>query len=163
MAKLPLAKGGFTLVDDEDLPQLADRRWYRTKAGYAAEAVSRGGRYLHAVLMATPKGMHTDHINGDRLDNRRANLRVVSPQRNQVNRVRGANRNSKSGIRGVYRVLGNSPARQWCAYIYVDHKKYPLGTFATIEEATLARKQAERRYYGELCPGGTDMTTGARG
>lgn len=86
-----------------------------------------------------PRG-NIDHINGDRLDNRIANLRIASLQENARNRR--MNRNNKSGVTGVSLVQG-----KWHAAIKdkPNHQKH-LGVFETLAEAAQARKDAEEKY-----------------
>ena len=80
------------MVDDEDYDDLNKFKWYpwKNNQGRHIHYVYRcGGRKnsitMHQQLMNTPVGMHTDHINGNGLDNRRMNLRVVSPKENSRN------------------------------------------------------------------------------
>lgn len=146
-------KGGTVLIDDDaELPKAAI---YIGTNGYAYYTTWKNGRSegstLHSFLMGgARKGYHIDHVNRNQLDNRRANLRFVTPQRNQVNR-KSLNRNNTSGVRGVVR---NRPNRKkpWRAQIFVDRKNIGLGEFYTIEEAAAARRDAEILYYGEECP-----------
>ena len=107
---------------------------------------------LHAFLVSAPKGMHVDHINGDKLDNRRSvNLRVATHQENQVNRHK-LNKNNTSGIRGVSFCPRLSPRNPWRVQITVNRKNLHIGLFATVEDAIEARKNAERKHYEEPCP-----------
>lgn len=85
-----------------------------------------------------------DHINGDPLDNRRSNLRLVTHQQNIRNRG-GPQANSSTGLLGVSRKRS-----KWRAYINVDGKQINLGVFDTPEAASEARKEAEITYFGEL-------------
>lgn len=98
--------------------------------------------------MNAPPRTHVDHINGDKLDNRRANLRVVTCQTNQANR-RYPNKNNTSGARGVGYIAA---LNKWRAQIMSNRKTIHIGLFPTKEEAIKARKQAELAYYGETCP-----------
>lgn len=84
---------------------------------------------LHRWLLGLTRGdgMIGDHINGDRLDNRRANLRVVTPGGSSQNR-RGY---ARSGYRNVYR----SRSGRWEAKCKIDRTPVYLGTFDTPEEA----------------------------
>lgn len=82
--------------------------------------------------------------------NRRENLRVVTPGRNQVNR-KHLNKNNRSGIRGVQQT-GQSALKPWRAQLTVNRKNLHLGLFATEEEAVAARRSAELDHYGDLCP-----------
>lgn len=82
-----------------------------------------------------------DHINGDRSDNRMANLRSVSRSENLRNAaISSAN---TSGVRGVdwFKPIG-----KWRARIRADGKEVTVGYFDAKEDAVAARKEAERRY-----------------
>lgn len=151
---LDLSHGFQTVVDEDDWPTIQHLTLYRGTNGYVYFSRWENGRSnprtLHGFLMAAPKGTHVDHVNGDKLDNRRSNLRVVTPQINQVNRRR-LNRNNKSGVRGVQRVAV-SAVKPWRAQITVNRRNLHLGLFATEQEAVAARRAAEREHFGEECP-----------
>lgn len=139
-----------TVIDEADWPLVSGFALYVGNHGYASFSRWYDGashpQTLHGFLMKPPKGTHVDHINGDKLDNRRANLRVVSPSQNQANRHR-LNKNNTSGVRGVTR-----RGSRWIAQIMVDRRALYLGTFATPEEAVLVRREAELQYFGAPCP-----------
>lgn len=147
---LDLPHGYQAVIDEADWPAVSKLTLYRGTNGYVYFSVWKDGkshpRTLHGLLTRPPRGSHTDHINGDKLDNRRGNLRVVTPSRNQVNRKR-LNRNNTSGVRGVARAFG-----KWRAQITVNRKNHHLGLFASKEEAIAARREAELEHYGEFCP-----------
>jgi hypothetical protein len=82
---------------------------------------------------------HLDHINGDRADNRIANLRECSPAENAQNRL--ADRDNKSGYQGVYRPRGQNT---WRAQIKKDGVRHYLGDYPTPQEASAAYKAAKR-------------------
>ena len=151
---LDLPDGSVTQIDEADWSQVCGLTLYRGVNGYAYFSTWENGRSnpqtLHRFLMAAPAGTHVDHINGDKLDNRRENLRVVTPQRNQVNRKR-LNKNNTSGVRGVARTNA-SASKPWRAQITVNRKNMHLGLFATEAEAIEARRAAELEQFGELCP-----------
>jgi hypothetical protein len=84
-----------------------------------------------------------DHINGDKLDNRIANLREVSNQENTQN-YRKAKRNSKTGYLGVcHEPRGNS----YVAYLRIDGRTRNLGTYQTPKEAHAAYLSAKRQHH----------------
>lgn len=155
MRLLDLPHGFQTVIDDDDWPLISTLTVYRGVNGYAYYSKWENGksvpRTLHGLLMKPTKGMHVDHINGNKLDNRRINLRVVTPQQNQLNR-QGPNRNNTSGVRGVNYCPQLSASRPWRAQITVNGKNSHLGLFATRDEAIAARRAAELEKYGELCP-----------
>ncbi len=152
---LDLPHGHQAVIDEADWPAVRALTLYRGTNGYVYYSIwgySMHGqgksqpRTLHSFLKYAPPGFHIDHINGDKLDNRRANLRVVSPSRNQVNRKR-LNKNNRSGVRGVDQAFG-----KWRAQITVDRTNHYLGLFENKDDAIAARRQAELQYFGELCP-----------
>ena len=85
-----------------------------------------------------------DHINGNRADNRIENLQLLNYSANLLKgKISTVN---TSGVKGVYFSLRNSQRisyKPWCASIAISGKRTFLGCFATLEEATLARKKAE--------------------
>jgi hypothetical protein len=85
------------------------------------------------LINNTPEKMSTDHINGDKLDNRRANLRTVSQIVNMHNR--SAQKNSKSGVKGV---CFDASRKKWKASLMVGGVQYDLGRFANLSEAKAA-------------------------
>jgi hypothetical protein len=136
-------------LEDHDKLMAIPYNLYRGGAGYAYFKVPRNlPTAVHRFLVNPPGDLYIDHINGDRLDNRRCNLRVVTNQTNQANRHR-LNANNASGIRGVAWLKSRNV---WTAQITVDHKKVHLGCFRDISDAAEARRRAEPLYYGESCP-----------
>ena len=98
MKQIPLTQGKFALIDDEDFEALNKWSWKLSTNGYAIRCPSNGktekGRYkyttvrMHRVIMKPPHGFVIDHINANRLDNRRSNLRIVTQQENVIYSVR---------------------------------------------------------------------------
>jgi hypothetical protein len=85
--------------------------------------------------------LQIDHINGDSLDNRRENLRLVTNQDNHKNLAMRSN--NKSGVMGVGL---NKATGKWEVCIHVNGKKKFLGLFTDLKEAARVRKQAEVKY-----------------
>lgn len=90
-----------------------------------------------------PGAMQIDHINGDRSDNRAANLRIATGSENMWNR--GVSRNNTSGFKGVKPYRGRYRAR-----IYVKSKEIHLGDFDSATEAHAAYLKAAEKYHGEF-------------
>lgn len=113
VARMQFANGLVGLIDASDVPQVSSHRWHTVHVGGGRYYIRGDKRYLHRFLTDAPRGMDVDHINGDRLDNRRTNLRIVSHRHNMENR-KGANSNSTTGVRGVYvhRVTGRKGERR---------------------------------------------------
>lgn len=97
---------------------------------------------LHRWLVDCDTDVQVDHYNNDTLNNRRGNLRVATRSENHQNRA-GAQRNSKSGIRGV---CWCKRKKKWQALIKVGEKRKHLGYFSTIEDAEIVVKEARRIY-----------------
>lgn len=95
--KLQLTKGLFALVDDDDYERVNRIKWYpckgrRTKRGISYyvrrpwNSENRGKESLSRFIMNPPLNMSVDHINGEGLDNRKENLRIVTHRENSRNR-----------------------------------------------------------------------------
>ena len=99
-AELILADGSVALVDAEDYPWLSQYVWRKNNNGKGKIYIRRseGGKTirLHREIMRASKGQIVDHINGNTLDNRRANLRITDARGNARNRSKGAYRNGRS-------------------------------------------------------------------
>lgn len=113
------------------------RSWHVDSQGYIAGS---GGYRIHRLLLAPPDGMLVDHINRDKLDNRRENLRVVLPAVNVRNcKLHATNR---SGVHGVWWT-----GKSWFAYIGAANTRHRLGHFKTFDAAVAARREAEARLW----------------
>lgn len=133
----------ITQIDEENLPSLLDARISYGSSGYAVVTKDGVRTLLHRLIMK-PKDEIVDHINGDRLDNRKENLRLVTNQQNQFNQHNdGRGSNPRKGV--SYR----KDRKKWRAYINIDEKQINLGMFLTEEEAIKAREEAEIKYFGE--------------
>jgi hypothetical protein len=146
MRKIKLTRGKFAIVDDEDFEYLNQYKWYCSFYGYAVR--DEGGRKnkkaipMHRFLNGTPSGLVTDHINRNKLDNRKVNLRSVTGSQNCTNR--GLNKNNVSGHKGV---IWRKDIRRWSARIKTNYKEIYLGCFINIKDAIKARKKAELIYH----------------
>jgi hypothetical protein len=151
-ARLPLTQGKCSLVEAEDLAHLQRWKWQflaNDRTGYAVrEFRADDGRrvtiYLHRLVMRAQPGEIVDHINGDGLDNRRANLRLATPSQNGANRP-GVARDIP--YRGVYR---DRRRRAFFAAISIEGRCYRLGTFPTMEAAARAYDAAAWRAFGRF-------------
>ena len=137
------------LIDPADRLRLSGHRWYIDR-GYAKRQMTfeerafygkRGFVYLHRAIMDAPNGMAVDHISGDRLDNRRANLRVVTSGENNQNRTRQRSDN-KSGHRGV---SWSNKEQKWIAQARVGDNYLRKG-FETPEEAAAYASAWRQRF-----------------
>lgn len=116
----------------------------RHNRGYLMGFINNRAFLTHRIIWMLVHGEQpddVDHINGDRVDNRLANLRNVSRSVNLRNSK--MRRDNTSGINGVSR-----EGSRWAAYITVNRKRKFLGYFYTVEDAAAARKAAEVRVGG---------------
>jgi hypothetical protein len=137
--EIPLTKGMVALVDDEDYYDLSKYRWYANKTGwntyYAFRNTPRqsGKQHLirmHRVILNPPSDMEVDHINGNGLDNRKENLRIVTRRQNSQNR----HQVKTSKYTGV---CWDNDRQKWRAYIRIMGRNKHLGLF--VDETLAAR------------------------
>jgi len=140
MAVLTLADGSQTLVDDDVLRDMISEPLSSHTAGYVKHG-SNG--YLHRTIMKAPHGLHVDHINGNKRDNRRENLRLYTPTQNQWNN--GRRSHNTSGYKGVYFCKFTN---RWRAEIRFHNKCIKIGRFDTAELAARAYDTAALQYHG---------------
>lgn len=151
MALLRLAQGQECIIDDDVWEWASETNWYAhtfTKP-YPARKEKRQTIFLHRLILPCPAGKQIDHINGDHLDNRRENLRIVSQSENLIKQRRL--KLPASGFPCVYFTPGRR-AKPWRAAARRNLKKLHLGTFYTPEEAFEAYRQycIEHDHYDPL-------------
>lgn len=148
MAELVLTSGEIALIDDEDLPLVAGRRWFcfRSRGNYRYVVSGKShALVLHRVITNAAPGMVVDHINGNVLDNRRSNLRVCTTAQNLANKKRKVT--SKSPYKGIcLDKRGN-----WRVAIGASYRRYRIsGTFKCPIEAAAAYDLLAVLTYGEF-------------
>ena len=133
---------GYSLVDDNDFEKLSKYNWSYSN-GYAERVVTKKRIKMHRVIMNTPDEMETDHINGDKLDNRKENLRICTHAENQMNV--GKQKNNTSGYKGVLK-----SGSKWNSVIMLNGKSIYLGR--SEDKVYLAKlyDEAAKKYYGEF-------------
>jgi len=155
MREIPLTQGYSAIIDDVDFDDISQYKWAYAH-GYAVRSVTLRGKQeripMHVQIIGKVDGLEIDHINGDRLDNRRCNLRNVTHAQNSYN---SASNIGTSRFKGVFRSKGTA---KWRAVITVDGIRHSLGYFATEIDASLAYNAAATKYFGEyarlnpVCP-----------
>lgn len=138
--------GRCFVIDEADLEAVSRYTWRINRDGYPETTTGKWPDCrsipLHLFLLGpAPDGLEWDHINRQRLDNRRRNLRAVTHKVNTRNF--GIRSTNKSGIPGVALRRG-----RWRAEITVDGRSRHLGCFPTREAAAEARRAAERALWG---------------
>lgn len=143
-------QGGEFLIDEEDIPILADYRWFiiAPRSIYCRYVVRRMNILLHREILPPPPGLVVDHINGNTLDNRRSNLRCITHAQNMAHHHNYHYRRSKTGYIGVYETANG----RFNALISdgVPRKLRSLGTFDVAEDAARARDAAAYALNGEF-------------
>ena len=134
------------IIDSDDVEKCKIHKWYINPKGYVKSRVSKEKEiFIHRLINDTPDGFETDHINRNKLDNRKENLRTVTTQENAWNK--GTSSATKSGKRGVRK---RKEYEGWTAMISKANVQYGLGTYPTFEEAVIAREKAEIELYGRI-------------
>ena len=140
------------IIDTKDVVIVNQYQWYLTSPGNYPVCNRRGAVYLHHLIQGREnkrkKKILTDHIDRNPLNNRKSNLRDVSPGDNCRNT--NLQRNNTSGYKGVSWYKNSN---KWLSYIDIQSKRICLGYFSVKEKAIEARKQAENFYLqgGLLC------------
>ena len=136
--------------DKEDYDLVSKYCWDIDDSNGYAKTIDKinntGKLYLHRLVMGCEKGdgVIIDHIDRNRIDCRKSNLRIVNNSQNTMNScIRSDN---TSGIRGVY---WDKRKNKWIARITVDQQDIQLGNFNSIEDAETARKIGEEKYFGK--------------
>ena len=136
-------------VDADVYDWAKDMKWYYSKTpngGYVmSQRIDGKQRLVHRLIMKPLPGMIVDHKDGNRLDNRRSNLRVCTYSQNQGN---SRPRRSWKKYKGIY-FEQIHPNRPWRAYISDKLYLMALGSYATDEEAALAYDIAAIQLFGE--------------
>lgn len=155
--EVELTDGAVMFVDHDALPLVAAHGWYRTSEGYAATSIGITNPSFHRLYLGpSTAGFEVDHMNRNRLDNRRSNLRIVTSRVNQNNMSRY--KNNTSGTTGV---SYDKIRKRWGAHWYENGKmKLKLFSVALYGEeearhlADVTRKEAARRLgnYNGLKP-----------
>jgi hypothetical protein len=146
-----LANGkGVAVIDADDAARIPLTGWYRHPLGYAArhmraktDGENKAHMLLHRLIMRAPSGADVDHINHDKLDCRRCNLRLVTKSQNMQNRKGGTGR---LGVRGVTPYQTKNGTR-FCAQAQVNGKHMSAHGFTTVEAAAEAARELRRRHF----------------
>lgn len=151
-------KNEIVIIDDELIISIEDlekvksinRAWYKNKSGYWLVTKNNEDIFLHRFLMDLPNRydektkLIVDHINGNRNDNRRCNLRVIQKEINPINcKIYSNNTSGQKGVSYLKRL------NKWQVNINVNKKSIYLGVYSDFDEAVRVRKEAEKKYFGE--------------
>lgn len=141
---------GYFIVSIEDLPLIQSYKWSLTSTGYVRTCINGTFITLHHLILGKRLGSTIDHIDRNRLNNTRDNLRIINQGENNANR----NPYNKLGVKGVEK----HKSGKYSAYFFVAKKKYYSGVFDTIEEASFARYILEQMFSTvPVIPCNTDL------
>lgn len=136
-------KDGFFIIDKEDLEKVSQFTWCLTGSGYVES--NKNYKHIkchHVIIGKPPEGLVTDHINRNPLDNRKSNLRHVTPHVNSMNR--SVCHRKMMGIR-IYK--GKRRTTYYVDLHEKDGKTIHIGKFKTLEEALSKRDEAYERIW----------------
>lgn len=154
MKKIPLTKGKYAIVDDEDYPYISRFKWQLSGDGYfAVRAFHNNGSksasvYMHQLLIEARVGVVTTHINNDGLDNRKENLAYCS--RSHWSQSKEWPKEKKALCSSKYKgVTFRKRQNKWSATISLHGKYIHIGSFLTEKEAAKAYNAKALELYGE--------------
>jgi hypothetical protein len=150
MKQIPLSRGLFALVDDEDYEFLAQFKWNafgRQSHVYASGRVGGKTVFMHRLILGiTESKVVCDHINGCGTDNRRCNIRPCSHAENMRNQSK-IFRETSSIYKGV---RFHKRDKKWLARIRCDYKEFHIGTFNDEKSAAIAYNNAAKALHGDF-------------
>lgn len=142
-SELLASRGQIILVDEDMLDELSEIKWHVIKGGYACNK-NKKMVYIHRYIMGAKKGEVVDHINGDKLDNRKSNLRICNQSLNLANsKIRADN---KTGYKGVHRTKRSD---SYEATIYYKGKSKYIGRFKELLDAVKAYDETAVKLFGD--------------
>jgi len=148
MKYIELTQSKRTIVDDEYFTELNKFKWH-FNCGYACRWVYPDGKAvkkrMHRVLTKASEELEVDHINQNKLDNRKNNLRLCTKAENRMNRSKY--KTNTSGEKGVY---FHKRDTVWTAQIGISGKRIHLGYFKEKKNAVKAYNLAAVKYHGEF-------------
>ena len=151
--RIPLTQGKYAIVDPEDYERIAKYKWFaiRFERGYYAVRTAKDSKgrqrnvRMHREIMGEPKGKIIDHINHNGLDNRKANLRVVTRQQNTWNK-----RKQRGGCSSKYKgVTWLKRSGKWQVRITYNGKSIFIGYFEDQVDAAKAYDAKAAELYGD--------------
>lgn len=132
-------------IDSKDYKRIKKYNWYVRKSGYIQGCINAKNVYLHRFIMNPLQNFNIDHINRNKLDNRKKNLRICTQSQNRYNSVKKVN--SFSGYKGV---TWHKASKKWRACIGYNKKHLHLGLFNNKKDAAYAYNKMALNLCGEF-------------
>lgn len=150
MKELQLYTGEITLIDDEDYEWLSTYKLFisNKRYNYVSLSIKTNGKWgrkdIHQLIMKTPKGMYTDHIDGNGLNNQKKNLRIVTNSQNCMNRI------SQKKTSSIYKgVSWHKKNNKWLSNICINKKRISIGYFDNEKDAAKAYNEKAKELFGK--------------
>lgn len=138
-------KGEAFFIDASDYEVIKKHSWYISKRGYVTTNIKRKATPMHKILLGENKGFDVDHISGNKLDNRRSNLRICTHQQNMFNqKIRSTNKTGFIGV-SLIKKIG-----KYEAYIHHNGRKKYLGIYKNPIEAAIERDKEAIKIFGKF-------------
>lgn len=145
----------FALIDDEDVERVSQYKWYLDNFGY----VRRNRKYknriadnlpikLSVFIFGKKDNMFIDHINGDKLDNRKSNLRYCTMIENNFNREK--RKDNTSGYKGIHLWKGRNGKTKWMVRVAENNTRHYYGLFNDLNKAIKVYNDACKLHHGEF-------------
>jgi hypothetical protein len=154
MKKIPLSRGHFAIVDDEDFDKVSKLKWHvrESKQGcktlYATSSRRNEGKValrMHRLIIGAELRFQVDHIDGNGLNNQKSNLRICTHHQNQFNK--SFSDKNKSGFKGV---SSHQNSEKFRARLKLNGREIHLGLFSDKMEAALAYDLAAVKHFGQF-------------
>lgn len=141
-----LSKGKTARISLDDIERIAIKKW-----SFDGRYAFRNGKkkiYMHREILGSAPGVCVDHINGDKLDNRRSNLRECTKSENALNSKTKSN--NALGIKGVSYTSAGKRLKRFVAQISLNGKHKFIGNFLTAKEAADAYQKETKLLHGQF-------------
>lgn len=151
---IPLTQGKFAIVDAADYEWLMRWKWHFNYKGYAARSEYVGVKHgkqivkterMHRIIANPPSHLSVDHIDGNRLNNSRNNLRWATSSQNKCNSQKKRKGKYSSKFKGV-----SWRDNKWRARFSQNNKTVHLGDFESEIDAAKAYNEAVKQHHGEF-------------
>ena len=143
------------IVDGSDKHLLHKYKWFINRYGYARSSFQKKRKntnfYLHRMIMNAPNEFDIDHINGNKIDNRRCNLRICKEHQNSWNRNKRTTKGLTSKFIGVCFVGDKTRKKRWVASLKSNIVNVNIRrSFSTELEAAMFYDLLAKKYYGDF-------------